>query len=245
MTQERVKYPSTLHVTIDGAPREEPRTIISPQRPVFPSDIETHETTLEALEGIAGSGVAGGASGSGGGGASGADGDGVGDDRARRLILRKRKPEEACIVPDRILHRIPCGDMGCTRVKFSNSGRFVAAACVSDTINESLSYSLRIFDTDSGSMVTELSGHFGNIYDIDWLYDDSEIVTASKDGTAKVWSLPARCFWKRHKGKSSSGNNAGRKGKRNTNQGDDNEYDREESGEVTPRDGFRWVLGLS
>lgn len=240
MAQDRVKYPATLHVTIDGTPREEPRTIMSPNRPVLPSDIETHETTLEGLEGTAGSGGAS-VGGAGGAGGAGGDGDGGGDDMARRLILRKRKPKEGCIVPDRILHRIPCGDMGCTRVAFSNSGRFVAAACVSDKINESPLYSIRIFDTDSGSMVIELSGHFGNIYDIDWLFDDSEIVTASKDGTAKVWSLPARCVWKRRRGKQDKDGKEKPKGKRNNNQGDDDEYDREDGGNVTPRDLLGWV----
>lgn len=53
-------------------------------------------------------------------------------------------------------------------------------------------YSLRLYDTDSGTDVwSSLAAHNGIIYDITWSADDFYILTTSGDGTSKVWDVYA------------------------------------------------------
>lgn len=45
----------------------------------------------------------------------------------------------------------------------------------------------------TGQLQAVLGSHDGIVYDISWAADDSAVVTASADLTAKVWHLPQRC----------------------------------------------------
>ena len=46
---------------------------------------------------------------------------------------------------------------------------------------------MRIWDAASGSLIATLVGHTSAIEDVDWSHDGSRIVTASDDGTVRVW----------------------------------------------------------
>ena len=115
-------------------------------------------------------------------------------------IKRTRGPREACVVPDRLVHRLEVGPEGAMVVAFSKSGHLLAVAAKCQQLSLPFSaasisspypgntHCLRLFDTDTGMEVwSDLSAHYGVVYDIKWSADDSYILTASSDGTCKVY----------------------------------------------------------
>jgi len=115
-------------------------------------------------------------------------------------IKRTRGPREACVVPDRLVHRLEVGPEGAMVVAFSKSGHLLAVAARCHQLSLPFSaasisspypgntHCLRLFDTDTGMEVwSDTSAHYGVVYDIKWSADDSYVLTASSDGTCKVY----------------------------------------------------------
>ena len=48
---------------------------------------------------------------------------------------------------------------------------------------------IKIADVETGKIIVVLRGHFDLIHDLDWSQDDNFIVSASADGSAKVWDV--------------------------------------------------------
>ncbi|CAM9412437.1 unnamed protein product, partial [Phaeothamnion confervicola] len=150
----------------------------------------------------AGSTAANGAKPAGGGG-SGARGGGRGSATASAVAAaavaaaaaaavaaarsrREREPTELCILPHRLLHRIYAGPNGASAAAFSRSGHALALACCDDPLPGI--HPLRVVDPDTGRGRAELGGHRGRVHHISWSADDSLLLSASADGTAKVWA---------------------------------------------------------
>lgn len=93
-----------------------------------------------------------------------------------------RKPNQSCKIGSFVKYCFPHSDKGCLVIKFSHDG--LRMACGSN--NE-----VFVYDVLSGHMEQVLYGHLGLIYDICWSTDDSHILTASADSTARVWKLGA------------------------------------------------------
>ena len=86
-------------------------------------------------------------------------------------------------------------------LKFSHSGLLLACACA-----DAIMFPIRVFELatgacvvtftgfeeDSVSLLSAFPGHHDLIYDLCWSQNDGEILTASSDGTAKVWTLPTK-----------------------------------------------------
>jgi jouberin len=93
-------------------------------------------------------------------------------------------------LPTKRLYKYDTSELGCFRIKFSNSGRYLAAAC---TISQKPSKTvIKIFDiemTEKSEEQIVLKGHHDLIHDLHWSYDDNFLLSASADGSAKIWKL--------------------------------------------------------
>lgn len=83
-------------------------------------------------------------------------------------------------------HSVPLvGNTGTIEsLHFSHTGAYVITSSGNDD-------TARIFDAFSGTPLEELAGHRGEVTDASFNFDDSLVATASKDGTARVWTTPA------------------------------------------------------
>ena len=97
---------------------------------------------------------------------------------------------EKCVPPTRLLCRRAVGRNGAFSLAYSHSGRYLAvAACDGEQ-----HFPIQIYDLDAeeGNAVLkgpELSGHVSIVYSLCWSEDDRFLVSASADGTARVWAL--------------------------------------------------------
>jgi len=135
----------------------------------------------------------------------------------------KRYPSESCLLPQRILYRLPTGKNGCMRVSFSSSGKYLAAACC-----DKMDFPIRIYDIDNGTFfeincntkpypcisklgneILTMKGHNAVVYCLSWSTKDDKLLSASSDGTAKFWNIniyekQERYLYRNYKGSDSS-----------------------------------------
>lgn len=74
---------------------------------------------------------------------------------------------------------------GCHRIEFSNQGKYLAMACTM----QSGKTVIKIADVEHGQIKIILRGHHDLIHDMSWSSDDNYLVSASADGSAKVYDL--------------------------------------------------------
>jgi WD domain, G-beta repeat len=79
------------------------------------------------------------------------------------------------------------GAGGCFSLQFSPDGRFLCAACA-----DSVLHPIRVYDATTGALEHEFVGHHDLTYEVSWSHDGQEIISASNDGTAKIWSWQQR-----------------------------------------------------
>ena len=99
-----------------------------------------------------------------------------------------RQHNEPCLLPDRLLDRVTAGRHGAMTVRFSNRGDLLAIACCED-----ITFPIRLYHLESPEgavLLCELDGHHSVVYELCWSADDRFLVSASADGTAKVWCVP-------------------------------------------------------
>ncbi|XP_065884318.1 angio-associated migratory cell protein-like isoform X2 [Dysidea avara] len=70
---------------------------------------------------------------------------------------------------------------GVVKIRWCNSSPLLYTACLDGVV--------RLWDGRNGSVVTQWEGHNGQLLDMDMTSDDSTVVTASEDCTARVFSL--------------------------------------------------------
>ncbi|KAG2484321.1 hypothetical protein HYH03_016863 [Edaphochlamys debaryana] len=169
------KYPSALTVVLQAVPRPEPEVVITePEkgiRPFLPagygSGFETSRIPLSAY--LTGEG-------------------GEAAELAEDITKHKyyRPITEPCKVPNTHWRKLPGGALGVTCVAFSHGGTFLAA-CLGEAGDR---FKLVIYKTLTGACVKTIHGaHSGFVYEVAWARDDSAIITASADGTARIWEL--------------------------------------------------------
>jgi WD40 repeat protein len=81
-----------------------------------------------------------------------------------------------------LMCRLEAGPRGCFTCKFSHSGKYLCCGCA-----DWVMFPLKVFDVITGECIIAYSGHHDLIYEINWTLDDSQLLTASSDGTAKLW----------------------------------------------------------
>ena len=114
-----------------------------------------------------------------------------------------------CLLPTKLQHRIASGERGCLTLAFSNEGVWMAVGAVqadSFPINiYHISDSSKAISEETNTLECTLVGHNNLIYDLCWSKDDSRLLSASSDGTARLWdthkfsagsikTLPHPCF---------------------------------------------------
>ncbi|KAM5325634.1 jouberin isoform 2-T3 [Glossophaga mutica] len=177
----RNRYPSTLYVTVRGL--KIPECVKPSYRPAMalqeekskPAYCEHHNES------------------------SSADTE-PGLEDSKEVVRWNRLPGQACRIPNKHLFSLNAGERGCFCLSFSHNGRILAAACASRD-----GYPIILYEIPSGRFLRELCGHLNIIYDLCWSEDDRYILTASADGTARIWKneinntntfrvLPHPCF---------------------------------------------------
>jgi jouberin len=94
------------------------------------------------------------------------------------LNEKERVTTNKMIVDDR---RIDTSTRGCLILKYSKDGNYLACGCT-----DSVMFPLLVYNKNN-SCVAKYNGHHDLIYDMDWSTNNEQIITASSDGTAKVW----------------------------------------------------------
>nr|XP_045721552.1 jouberin isoform X5 [Mirounga angustirostris] len=101
---------------------------------------------------------------------------------SKEVVKWTRLPGQACRIPNKHLFSLNAGERGCFCLAFSHNGRILATACASRD-----GYPIILYEIPSGRFMRELCGHLNIIYDLCWSDDDHYILTASSDGTARIW----------------------------------------------------------
>ncbi|NXJ80964.1 AHI1 protein, partial [Trogon melanurus] len=95
-----------------------------------------------------------------------------------------RLPGQACRIPNKYLFSLRGGDMGCFCIRFSHDGKTLAAACAGRN-----GYPIVLYEIPSGQFLREFYGHFNIVYDLCWSKDNQYLLTASSDGTVRMWRI--------------------------------------------------------
>ncbi|XP_022247251.1 jouberin-like isoform X2 [Limulus polyphemus] len=171
----RVIYPATLYVTVKSL--VPPEAVEPSLRSFLPMQQESGHTTFEDMQQKLNSSAV----------TTYSNGECVISTKkkstASALLEWMRLPGQACKVPSTQILRLPSSQRGCFVVKFSNNGRRLAAGCLSLKACE-----IVLYEIPSGNQETKFSGHSGNIYDLDWSSDDCYLLSASADGTVRIWN---------------------------------------------------------
>lgn len=102
------------------------------------------------------------------------------------LVVCRRSPSEPCLVPQRVLSRLPTGKKGCSCVSFSPCGLLLAAAINPD----SGEFLVQVYHVNSNQLVHVGRGHRGMIYSLEWDPRSSQrLISASSDGTTRLWDV--------------------------------------------------------
>ena len=91
------------------------------------------------------------------------------------------------MLPDTRLWKLDTDAQGALRLEFSSKGKYLAVACTTSQKSKTI---IKIYDvTKEEAPKLILRGHHDLIHDMNWSQDDNYLVTASADGSAKVWDL--------------------------------------------------------
>lgn len=96
-----------------------------------------------------------------------------------------RGPLKPCLIPHRVLCKLPTGTLSPSCIAFCKNGTYLAAGVYCE--QECLLY---IYRVSTGQLCSVGHGHQRVIQTIEWNHQSSSmLLTASSDGTARVWSI--------------------------------------------------------
>ena len=102
------------------------------------------------------------------------------------LLKRWEKFQDlASELPDLKVWKFDTEALGSFKLKFSNKGKYLAAAC---TLSSSKTI-IKIFDIETGELKIILRGHHDLIHDLTWSLNDNFLISASADCSVKCWNL--------------------------------------------------------
>ena len=108
----------------------------------------------------------------------------------RRPMGRRRGAP--CLLPNRLLRRIPCGGGGASALAFSQSGRVLAVAALHwPRIGPmaARAHPILLVDAGSGSCIQELDAHACAVRALSFSADDRLLVSGGADGTVIGWAI--------------------------------------------------------
>ncbi|NXP79234.1 AHI1 protein, partial [Ramphastos sulfuratus] len=164
----RNRYPATLYVTVRGI--KLPDNVASSFHSVIAGQQEESSATLCELQG-------------------------EGSEKSHKPFPEEknepfkwaRLPGQACRIPNKHLFSLRAGDMGCFCIRFSHDGKTLAAACAGRN-----GYPIVLYEIPSGRFLREFYGHLNIVYDLCWSKDNQYLLTASSDGTVRMWKIEAQ-----------------------------------------------------
>ncbi|XP_072046186.1 jouberin-like [Amphiura filiformis] len=164
LSHPRQAYPSTMYVTIK--PVNPPQNVEPSFRSQFANQEEQGKMTYKELHSTINWGRT--------------------DRREKKAAPTNwsRLPGQMCRIPNKQLHQLAGDKKGCYVLKFSHNGRSLACGC-----KDRDGYPVIVYDIPSGRLKCQFPGHYSLFYDICWSPTDSEILTASSDGTARIWDI--------------------------------------------------------
>ncbi|XP_030644638.1 jouberin [Chanos chanos] len=95
-----------------------------------------------------------------------------------------RLPGQVCRIPNKPMLSFRGGQMGCFTLRFSHSGRILATACADRD-----AFPIVVYEIPSGKVLSSFNGHLNIVYDLCWSRDDHSLLSASSDGTVRVWNF--------------------------------------------------------
>ncbi|XP_067882282.1 jouberin isoform X3 [Heterodontus francisci] len=105
------------------------------------------------------------------------------DDQKLDLLKWTRLPGQVCRIPNQLLLSFRGGQIGCYFIEFSHDGRSLAASCADRN-----GHFIVVYEIPSGHLLGEFNGHFNIVYSLCWSNDDKTLLSASSDGTVRVWN---------------------------------------------------------
>jgi len=175
--EAKVKYPATLYVGFDAER-------VPDEKAVIRSSVEDpalflptlREVGLQSFQEMVERGAVGHA-------------EDDFDEELDAADRRYRAPLDACVLPKTPFRALEAGTKGCMVMCFSKSGLsgqggVLAAACCGRE-----RHMINIYSVNTAKLLFTYSCHLSLIYDISFNTDDTMLVTASGDGTAKVWDM--------------------------------------------------------
>jgi len=101
-----------------------------------------------------------------------------------KLMSWERGLGQPCLIPDKLIYRFDSEEKGCFAIKFSNKGRYLAAAC-SASDKKCL---IKIFNVETGELAGIIGQHQGTVHEFRWSIIDDLLISVGNDSLAKVWS---------------------------------------------------------
>ncbi|CAF1634662.1 unnamed protein product, partial [Adineta ricciae] len=107
--------------------------------------------------------------------------------RVAQLPPRWQKlPNSKCKIPTESLLSLNTSERGCSAIRFSHNGYFLACAEVHKLQENNL---ISVFEIPRGQRVAVFSGHLQMIYDLDWTRSDRYLASGSADSSVKIWNF--------------------------------------------------------
>ncbi|XP_056151400.1 jouberin [Lampris incognitus] len=100
------------------------------------------------------------------------------------VLKWSRVPGQICRIPNKPVLSFRGGQMGCFTLRFSHAGTVLAAACADRD-----AFPVVVYEIPSGKVLAAFSGHLSIVYDLCWSRDDHSLLSASSDGTVRVWDV--------------------------------------------------------
>ncbi|XP_071499976.1 jouberin-like [Diadema antillarum] len=104
--------------------------------------------------------------------------------KTKMPTIWSKLPGQMCRIPNRAALSLAGDKKGCHVIKFSPDGLHLACGC-----KDKDGYPVLVYEIPSGRLKGQFPGHYGLMYDISWNPTGSAILTASSDGTAKIWHI--------------------------------------------------------
>ncbi|XP_063165762.1 jouberin [Candoia aspera] len=164
----RSSYPSTLYVTVKGI--KLPDHVDPSLRSMMAIQQEYHSPSLDLQNDISKTVLNSGT-----------------QVKKEEPFKWSKLPGQVCRLPNKYLFSLKAGDMGCFCIRFSEDGRMLAAGCAGRD-----GYPVVLYEIPSGCYLREFYGHLNIVYDLCWSKDNQHLLTASSDGTARMWRIEAQ-----------------------------------------------------
>ena len=107
--------------------------------------------------------------------------------QVKRLRRWEKFHQFDSILPNRLIYKFDSEDQGAFKLQFSNYGRYLAACCTLGN-NKTI---IKVWDVEreDENLRVVLQGHNDLIHDLDWSFNDRFLVSASADGSCKIWNM--------------------------------------------------------